>query len=66
MHELDILHALRELSTTDLSDALDRLGIAGQCLGNPATLTLISPGGQGLHHPLCAGQCRAWNGWRLY
>jgi 4-hydroxy-4-methyl-2-oxoglutarate aldolase len=33
MHESDILHALRELSTTDLSDALDRLGIAGQCLG---------------------------------
>ncbi len=33
MHESDILHALCELSTTDLSDALDRLGIAGQCLG---------------------------------
>jgi 4-hydroxy-4-methyl-2-oxoglutarate aldolase len=33
MHESDILHALRALSTTDLSDALDRLGIAGQCLG---------------------------------
>jgi 4-hydroxy-4-methyl-2-oxoglutarate aldolase len=33
MHESDILHALCELSTTDLSDSLDRLVIAGQCLG---------------------------------
>jgi hypothetical protein len=33
MHEVDILHVMHELSTTDLSDALDRLGIAGQCLG---------------------------------
>ena len=29
----EILAALQGLSTTDLSDALDRLGIAGQCLG---------------------------------
>lgn len=33
MHESDILNVLQELSSTDLSDALDRLGIAGQCLG---------------------------------
>ncbi len=33
MHEPDILRVMRDLSTTDLSDALDRLGIAGQCLG---------------------------------
>src|SRR5579883_684106 len=33
MNEHEILHALRTLSTTDLSDALDRLGIAGQCMG---------------------------------
>lgn len=33
MHESDILRMMRDLSTTDLSDALDRLGIAGQCLG---------------------------------
>lgn len=33
MNEHEILHTLRTLSTTDLSDALDRLGIAGQCLG---------------------------------
>ena len=33
MNASDILLALRELSTTDLSDALDRMGITGQCLG---------------------------------
>src|SRR5256714_7126009 len=33
MHESDILNVLQELSSTDLSDALDYLGIAGQCLG---------------------------------
>jgi 4-hydroxy-4-methyl-2-oxoglutarate aldolase len=33
MNGTEILAALQGLSTTDLSDALDRLGIAGQCLG---------------------------------
>ena len=33
MDEHEILQALRQVSTTDLSDALDRLGIVGQCLG---------------------------------
>ncbi len=29
----EILHTLRRLSCTDLSDAMDRLGIPGQCFG---------------------------------
>jgi 4-hydroxy-4-methyl-2-oxoglutarate aldolase len=33
MNGTEILAVLQGLSTTDLSDALDRLGIAGQCLG---------------------------------
>ena len=33
MNGTEILAALQGLSTPDLSDALDRLGIAGQCLG---------------------------------
>jgi 4-hydroxy-4-methyl-2-oxoglutarate aldolase len=33
MTKPEILQQLRELSTTDLSDAMDKLGIQGQCLG---------------------------------
>jgi 4-hydroxy-4-methyl-2-oxoglutarate aldolase len=33
MNDADRIHALQELSTTHLSDAMDRLGIPGQCYG---------------------------------
>ena len=33
MNRAEIVPILKELSTTDLSDAMDRLGIPGQCLG---------------------------------
>lgn len=33
MNAADILQTLKQLSTTDLSDAMDRLGIPGQCFG---------------------------------
>jgi len=40
----EIIEKLRTLSTSSVSDAMDRLGIAGQCLGiKPLSTEYTSP-----------------------